>query len=267
MSVSYFQPEKPLNKYIRYLWTLEEDKTGGCEQLIFPYGCPELFFFYGDKYAKPTLNGDLTIMPRFYISGQKTSHYKIKPLGKAGFIAAVFRPHALRLFFDQPANEFRDLDIDMNLISPRYTEIEEMLYNEPLPRNKAVIIQKFLLKIFNNKKLYDFDRIDAGMRLIDKLKSTVPTDFLAQSSCLSYRQFDRKFSEFTGITPKQFLKTVRFQKAIYLKQLNPGTSMTQLALDCGYFDQAHFIKDFKQFTGIKPGEFFGNKEVCSDYFA
>jgi len=66
--------------------------------------------------------------------------------------------------------------------------------------------------------------------------------------------------------PKRFLRTIRFQSAIYRKQLDNTISLTQLAMDCGYYDQAHFTNEFKTFTGMLPKEFFKNENVLSDYF-
>jgi AraC-like DNA-binding protein len=69
-----------------------------------------------------------------------------------------------------------------------------------------------------------------------------------------------------GTSPRQFLKTVRFQNALHTKFNQKSVSLTQLACDCGYYDQSHMINDFKSLSGFTPGEYFACCEPYSDYF-
>jgi AraC-like DNA-binding protein len=82
---------------------------------------------------------------------------------------------------------------------------------------------------------------------------------LAADSCLSIRQFERIFPAFVGLSPKQYLRIARFQKIIQLGNSGHFDNYTSLAYDCGYYDQAHFIHDFRPITDLSPREFFNNK--------
>jgi len=79
---------------------------------------------------------------------------------------------------------------------------------------------------------------------------------LADTACLSIKQFERKFSGLVGVNPKQYLRTVRFQHVLQIKKSSRFLDYTSLAMECGYFDQSHFINDFKTITGLTPGNFF-----------
>jgi AraC-like DNA-binding protein len=68
------------------------------------------------------------------------------------------------------------------------------------------------------------------------------------------------------MSPRQFLKTVRFQHALHTRFKQQSLSLTQLAFDCGYYDQSHMINDFKKLSGYTPGEYFACCEPYSDYF-
>jgi AraC-like DNA-binding protein len=81
---------------------------------------------------------------------------------------------------------------------------------------------------------------------------------LAASACMSVKTFERKFIQQAGVTPKMFARIVRFSKALALKDSNTCRSWTSIAHTCGYFDQTHFIKEFKLFTGETPSIFFKN---------
>jgi transcriptional regulator GlxA family with amidase domain len=89
---------------------------------------------------------------------------------------------------------------------------------------------------------------------------------LANDCNLSRRQFERAFKEYSGFSPKVFLNLVRFNSVIKAKT-QANNSLTQIAIDCGYFDQSHFIHDFKTFSGYTPKEYFNQKIDEADYRA
>ena len=75
------------------------------------------------------------------------------------------------------------------------------------------------------------------------------------------RYLERKFREQVGIAPKQLCKIIRFQSALKSLLNNREDSLTNIATDSSYYDQSHFIKDFKNFTGLNPSEFLENEEM------
>ncbi len=77
--------------------------------------------------------------------------------------------------------------------------------------------------------------------------------------CIGQRQFQRHFSRMMGFTKKRFERILRFQKALFIKQYKPQTDMLSLVYQCGYFDQAHMIHDFKELSGYTPSDYF---KVC-----
>ena len=89
---------------------------------------------------------------------------------------------------------------------------------------------------------------------------------MASEAYLCRRQFERIFAEHVGISPKQYLKIIRFQYAIFQKQQNINLDMIDLSYKSGYFDQSHFINDFKSLCGLTPKQYFTENEVCSDFF-
>ena len=90
---------------------------------------------------------------------------------------------------------------------------------------------------------------------------------LADISCLSEKQFNRIFSEYIGIAPKDFLRIIRLQRTLSVLQHNPGISFAQLSYECGFTDQSHMIKEFKLFSGYTPKEYLNRYAPISDYFS
>lgn len=92
------------------------------------------------------------------------------------------------------------------------------------------------------------------------LQRTVPTGMMR-------KQFNRIFSEYVGSNPKEFTRTIRFQRALHILEKQPPISLTALAYQCGYFDQSHLIKDFKALSGYTPTEYLVACPPHTDYFS
>ena len=81
-------------------------------------------------------------------------------------------------------------------------------------------------------------------------------DWYIKESCLSHRQFDRKFYDRIGIAPKEYLRVVRFDRAFRMKNRFPKKEWLSVAVACGYYDYQHLTRDYKEFTGLTPQQFF-----------
>ena len=80
-------------------------------------------------------------------------------------------------------------------------------------------------------------------------------DRLAENACLCTRQFKRKFYERVGVNPKTYARIIRFNRAYNLKNAYPNRDWLGIAIECGYYDYQHLMKDYKEFTGVTPNEF------------
>jgi AraC-like DNA-binding protein len=95
----------------------------------------------------------------------------------------------------------------------------------------------------------------AGIRLIQQSRGQLSSAALSEKLSVTTKSLERKFSEYIGKTPKQFIRLIRFQAALADLGSTSQISFTEYAYRNGYFDQAHFIKEFKSFTGFTPREF------------
>lgn len=123
-------------------------------------------------------------------------------------------------------------------------------------------MSRFLIARLRKNVLKD-DRIAVAIRDVIHNKQYRTVAQLADAYNLSARQFDRKFKESAGFSPKTYMRLIRLQDA--LKQYNANKTLTQIALECGYYDQSHFIHDVKEFTGYHPGFYFSGKAEGTEY--
>lgn len=114
----------------------------------------------------------------------------------------------------------------------------------------------FLNALFKNKQSYINDRITAATTAMTRHSQQTDIKALARRVNMSLRGFEQHFLKQVGTTPKQYSKIVRFNKTLLLKTAHPGKSWTEIAHQCGYFDQTHLIKDFKILAGGSPRSFF-----------
>ena len=121
-----------------------------------------------------------------------------------------------------------------------------------------------LINRFLERRIREFSRpeiVYASQRIYN-LNGLVNIKNLANHFSMSPRQFERKFKECIGFSPKSFARIVRFKSLISSYKKGDST-LTKVAYDFGYYDQAHFIQDFKQFSGYNPHAYFSGeaKEV------
>lgn len=257
-----------LSKYVKHYWSIENcmPENSSHTQRIVPSGLYELIFYFENKPVSSNPNN--SINENVILSGQQKDFYDLKITGDLSLFAIYFYPHGLSLFLDLPLNELYNHSIPLRLLlKDSVNKLEDELTNVGSFSERISIAEKFLLnQISKTKKKYNFDRIGHSIDLINEKKGVIDIDILASETCISRKQFERIFQETIGASPKQFLKIVRFQNAIYQKSKRPHLSLTEIAHLCGYFDQAHMINDFKSLSGYTPKKFFDSCEPFSDYF-
>jgi AraC-like DNA-binding protein len=145
-----------------------------------------------------------------------------------------------------------------DVFGKKMSELHDQLLNAANIQQMASYADTFLLSFFNErtKKSISQDCITFISKAFYDTSSLSSVAEYASMVNMSVRNFERKFLEQTGIMPKLHIKLLRFNEAIKIKTINPCKSFTAIAHECGYFDQAHFIKEFKTFTGSSPKDFF-----------
>lgn len=113
------------------------------------------------------------------------------------------------------------------------------------------IVEAFLKRRLAQKGL-ERHPIDAAFQHMLNPARPVSLDYLADQACLSPRQFERKCRERLGWGPKTFGRIIRFSKAFRLKEQRPELDWLDVALQCGYYDFRHMLRDFNQFAGSTP---------------
>lgn len=268
MTYSVSRPSALLSPFVKHFWCLESCAENGQvhDQRIVPNGLHELIFYFGDR----PVSGDeqKPIDDNAVLSGQLRRFYDIQVGGRLNLFAIVFKPHGLSAFMDVPMNELYDRTVPLGcVVKNEVGGLEVRLFEAASFAERIQIAEHFLMQLLVKNDLNsNYQRIAACVNLINQHNGLADVGMLASEACLSRKQFERVFSRTVGGTPKQFLKTVRFQRAVAEKAFDKTISLTELTYRSGYFDQSHMTNDFVRFTGLTPKQYFSQCEPYSDYF-
>lgn len=257
MIYNEFEPSDDLKSIIRCFWVLEgsrEEISG--KQTIVPDGCMEMIFHYGDPYYQYLTDGSRTEQPQCFVFGQLTRKLVIEPSGDSGMFAVRFKPEGLKPVSQLPANEFQDSAVTLEkVLGAGSKDFESNILAASSAEERIEITGQFLADRFESSSVADSivkDTVDTiiagrGMQKISELPG---------SAAVSKRTLERRFAETVGVNLKQLSNIIRLQAAVQKMINKEYGSLTELALDNGYYDQAHFIKEFKRYTGFTPKDFF-----------
>lgn len=268
MHFLYIKPSGVLSQFIRHYWVLEADASEGevCERII-PTGNIELMFHYGDPFVVNKHSKEERAQPRTFISGISSNYADIYTHGTCGLITVTFLPYGACNFFRFPLNQIENNIVDLDDIYKEPVRlIEEQISATTTISERIAIVEDFLLRQFTPVYNRELSIIQKGISLVNESRGQITAKDLADKLALSPKSLERKFAALLGKTPKQFLRIVRFQEVIRRFSQKDYSPLTDYAYTNGYFDQAHFIKDFKALSGYTPREFLLKCPGCSDYF-
>ncbi|GAB3789163.1 helix-turn-helix domain-containing protein [Spirosoma horti] len=213
-----------------------------------------LIFYPAGRFTKisPDQHKRLLIPPSV-IQGQLVSSWFHHYPENFKLLKIVFQPGGLFHLLGQiPTTYFTDAVIDAEDVLGRenYQILQQLIDTEQYDRMIRTT-EAYLLTKFGKLRLR-MEPIDRANGLLKNSFLPLSLDYLASQSCLSVRQFERKFKQRNGVSPKLFLRIARFNRAFALKQRYPTRDWLAIALGCGYGDYQHMVKDFKQFAGLTP---------------
>jgi AraC-like DNA-binding protein len=257
MQYQTFEPSPNLAPYVRFFWALEAEVTPG-EEFVhrsMADGYVEMVFHYRAAFDEIGIDEITSASPLSNIQAQLTLFRRFSTGESFGIFGAYLYPYAIPRLFGYPANDFTNIAPDlMSVFGAKGRQLEERVIGAADNLARVAVVSRFLDRklSLSNRELPPLYR--AINTLIDT-RGNVRISTLAREHGVSARHFERKFKEFAGLNPKLYARVVRFQAATQHK-LDGVRDLTEIAYACGYYDQSHFINDFRQFSGYTPKEYF-----------
>ncbi len=257
MLYKLIQPSPQLRPFVKEYCLLhfEFDKQLPTPVKPFPVRPQQTLVFYlkGGISAFNPETGQTKCFPKIAINGSQVRRYDFHLEHSQMMLSVDFQPSGLSKFLQMPLNEeFIDVRIDAeSLLNPEIGRIYEQLVNAESYSQIIEIVEAYLWRRIQQYNIV-FQKIDQTHLLIAKNPTLYSIDTLADFACLSVSQFERRFKQQMGISPKLFARINRFYEAFTLKDQNPTIDWLSVAIQTGYNDYQHLVKDFKQFAGTTP---------------
>lgn len=220
---------------------------------VYVDGRADLIFNFGAPYRRTRLGERPVSHHHSNLDAQRTYPIKIEQKGQVVVTGVRFHPGGLAPFVGGSVARWTDNTPALSeVFGPEGRQLEASLRDcEQLEQRKQLLDTFFLDRLDLTVGYQTFSQM--LVRLHEN--PTLPLKTLAESFGLAPRTVTRSFQQHLGLLPSTYARVVRFQQAIRRLMHGPQGTLGQLAADCGYFDQAHFVKEFKLFAGGIPGRF------------
>lgn len=252
-----------LSQLVKSFWIVdsEGDDTIYKEKII-PDGYPEMIIHYGDHY-RINISGAWERQEKLLIAGQITNYFFLENSGKTGMIGIKFQPWAVKILFDLDMDKLVNKVIEfpeglkMYLKSIIDIAISETSFEEKVKGMESWMSDNFKLEKDN------YNKYQSAVSEIIQSKGMLNIHEIIDKVKISERSLERYFKSYTGLSPKRYSRIIRFSSIFNLVQ-RKSFEWTEVSYLAGFYDQSHFIKNFKEFTGEEPTAYgFDDKNMAN----
>ena len=254
MKYKEITPGDSLKNYVKCFYIYESETNVSFVDKAFATGCIEIMFNLGNGKWQTEVNSNFITTPSIELWGQIIQPLTFKSIGKNTMFGIRFFPHTVSCFLNENIEQFNNRVSDFKDVLNNSVEMLHAKLLEVTTLTKRVeIAEEFLLQrlSLSEKRL---NRVHLIGKIINELKQEDFFDNIenvASRYGITSRYLQKVFVQNTGLTPKLYGKINRFQNSLLLIAKH-NESLTSIAYECGYFDQSHFIREFKSFTGNTP---------------
>jgi len=256
-----YVPRAPLCEFVRDFWLYENYEGTHERELILPSGTFEMVFNLQEDELRIYSAAEPQYCRRFagaLVSGPYSGSFMSDAAEERAILGVHFRPGGAVAVLGMPICEFRNLHVDLRTIwGPAATTLRERLCASTEPSERFRLLELALMKrLRENSSGHGAVRV--ALDVLMRTHGQAKTRDIARAVELSQRRLIDLFSAEVGMTPKLFGRIRRFQHAI--AQSRNTSNWAQVAIECGYFDQSHLIRDFVAFTGVGPADYQRRQE-------
>ncbi len=235
---------------------------GAPKQQVVPDGYVEMYFILGNDVQRFTSETEFIIQPRTMVFGPVTKPYYVQPTGEVDTFAVRFYPYGFANLISQPIHELADKETPLTALFEESSikKLEQQIIKAASTQARIEAVESFLLAKLKDQWVID-NIVKSTIDALSKTKGNASIHSILKDDPSKRRNLERKFSKQVGMSPKQLGRIIRLQAALKLMLNNKDKKLTEVAYESEYYDQAHFIKDFKEFTGTNPREFLSDDQM------
>lgn len=262
MMLRTYTPGPPLAEFVAFFWLYEHDGPPHAKERRLPTGTMELVINLREDTIPVYDRRDPSRCRRFrggVFSGTHTEHVVIDTASQASTLGVHFKPGGAFPFLGRPASELRDAHVSLDTLWGRAADaLRERLLAAETPAAKFRVLEAALLARADRPLERD-PAVAYALNAFRRGAGTPAVSDVAAQVGFSHRHFIQRFREEVGLTPKLFCRVRRFQGVLRRLDERQDVDWAGVALACGYYDQAHLIRDFRAFSGITPTTYVAHR--------
>jgi AraC-like DNA-binding protein len=253
-----YVPRAPLCEFVSDFWLYENYEGAHPHELILPSGTFEMVFNLQEDELRIYSPAEPDKCRRFagaLVSGPYSRPFMSDAAEERAILGVHFKPGGAAAVLEMPASEFRDVHVDLKTLWGLAAGVlRERLCALRKPSDRFHLLEQALMQRLVGKP-DGHGAVRAGLDMLMRTRGQAKTRDIANAVDLSQRRFITLFANEVGLTPKLFGRIQRVQHALD-RSIDAG-EWAQLAIECGYFDQSHPIRDFTAFVGLSPADYRG----------
>lgn len=262
IQIAEYQPDEKLQPFVELFWegqfnTAMKDIL---KQKVVPNGYIDLIIHLSERHCNLISGQTWSQSPDYTIIGLYTHPYEVQFRDLVKVFGIRFKPESIFNLFGIPASVFSENYEDMELVlGNRFGDFCSRLREAESVDQMLRISKKYLMTQLE-KHYPELNYVNRAAEIIRRPDNFERIDELPEKVFISLRQLEREFKQKIGVTPKRYMRIARLNEVHRKLENEQEVEFTKVALDCGYSDQAHFIRDFKSIMGIKPTLYFKNRQ-------
>jgi AraC-like DNA-binding protein len=258
MFFRHYKPAPPLSDFVDILWLYEGYTQPHAKERLLPTGTFDLVINLHEDQARIYDKDDHDQFRRLrgtLVCGAHSEFFVIDTAAQLAVLGVHFKAGGAFPFLKLPAGELHNLHVSLeDLWGAAANELRERLLEARTAEAKFRVLEQALLAQAK-LPLARHPAVNFALREFHCVPHARTIADVTGRSGLSARRFIQVFHEQVGLTPKLFCRVRRFQQVLRLIHRAQQVDWADVALACGYFDQAHFIRDFQAFSGINPSTY------------
>jgi AraC-like DNA-binding protein len=268
MRYAEIQPSPALAHYVECFWTLCGDRhsVSPPAEPIPPDGRIEIVLNFADRFRRRR-NGRWDLQPQRFVVGQMEESVLVQPTGRVDFLGIRFRHEGAFPILRIPLGEITGSILPLDeLVGTFDRTLAEQAGAVSSTAARIACVERALLERAQDSQEADA-RLRQAVRAIEHGHGALSISHLARDLGVHSRKLERDFHHWVGLAPKRLARILRFQSVFRAVEQSPaGGEWAAVAAECGYFDQAHLIRDFRELSGLTPAALFSADMLLTRYF-